>query len=189
LRRRLRRLLERPISDNERVSAFGLAVLLVLASCVALLLTREHHPRPRPPAATAPAPAAPEPYRPTAPPPPDPGASAEPPAQAPPAAAVRSARRFLAGYLRYLYGHGRARQIRSATLRLRRRLAAHPPRVSPATRQRRPRIVQIEGSATGRQRWTLTARIADGSGASYPLALEVAQRPGGFVVTRLEGDR
>jgi hypothetical protein len=189
MRRRLRGLLERPISDSERVSAFGLAVLLVLASCVALLLTREHHPRPRPPAATAPVRAAPGPRRPTAPTPLSPGPSPQRPAQAPPAAAVRAARRFLAGYLRYLYGHGRARQIRAATPRLRHRLATHPPRVSPATRKRRPRIIGLRSAAAARGRWTLTARIADGSGARYPLALEVARHPGGFLVPRLEGDR
>jgi hypothetical protein len=188
VRRRLRGLLDRPISDSERVSAFGLAVLLVLASCVALLLTREPRPNPRP-ATPAPALAPPEPTRPTAPAPLSPGPSPQRPAQGPPAAAVRAARRFLAGYLRYLYGHGRARQIRGATPRLRRRLAAHPPRVSPATRKRRPRIIGIKGAAAGHGRWTLTARIADGSGARYSLALEVARSPDGFLVARLEGDR
>jgi hypothetical protein len=190
LTRRLRGLLERPIGDNERLTAFGLAALLVLAACALLLLTRSHHPaaahRPNRPAPVPTAPVLPPPA--TPPPAPAPRPQPRPGRHAPPAAVDRAARRFLAGYLRYLYGRGGARQIEAVSRTLRRRLAAHPPRVSPATRQRRPRITAIIGRGVGARRWALVAQVEDGGVERYPLALQLDRQHGTLVVTRLEGD-
>lgn len=186
--RRLRGLLERPIGDNERLTAFGLAALLVLAACVLLLLTRApHHAthtnQPAPP------PTSPVPSPPVAPPPaPAPRPPRKPVSQAAPPAVDRAARRFLGGYLRYLYGRGSARQIRAMSRALRRRLAAHPPRVSPATRQRHPRITAITGRHAGGRRWALIAQIDDGGVERYPLTLQLDRQHRGWIVTRLEGD-
>jgi hypothetical protein len=190
LTRRLRGLLERPIGDNERLTAFELAALLVLAACVLLLLTRApHHPTAHRPARPAPPPTAPV----VSPPPPAPaapvpGPQRRPGRQVPPRAVDRAARRFLAGYLRYLYGRGGARQIRAVSGALRRRLAARPPRVSPATRQRRPRITAITGRRVGARRWALVAQVEDGGVERYPLSLQLDRQHGTLVVTRLEGD-
>jgi hypothetical protein len=187
LRRRLRALLERPIGDSERLAAFGLAALLVLAACGLLLLTRTREAPPAThPAAPAPTirPALPAPTAPAAPRAPRP----EPAADQPPPAVDHAARRFLAGYLRYLYGRGGASGIDGTSHALRRRLAAHPPRVSPATRHRRPRIVRITAARHGVRSWVLIASIDDGGVERYPLALELGRRHGKLLVTRLEGD-
>ena len=187
--RRLRGLLERPIGDNERLTAFGLAALLVLAACVLLLLTRaSHHPTHAPIQPPTP-PTSPVPSPPVTPPPaPAPRPPRKPVRQTAPAAVVRAARQFLAGYLRYLYGRGGARQIRAVSRALLRRLAARPPRVSPATRQRRPRITAITGRRVGARRWALVAQVEDGGVERYPLALQLGRQHGGWIVTRLEGD-
>jgi hypothetical protein len=129
------------------------------------------------------------PSPPVAPPPaPAPRPPRKPVSQAAPTAVDRAARRFLGGYLRYLYGRGGARQIRAVSRALRRRLAVHPPRVSPATRQRHPRIAAITGRRVGARRWALVAQVEDGGVERYPLALGLDLRRGGWIVTRLEGD-
>ena len=66
-------------------------------------------------------------------------------------AAKRAARRFLAGYLAYSYGHAIApRRIRAASARLRAQLAAEPPRVPPRERRRHPRVVLVQINGVGR---------------------------------------
>jgi hypothetical protein len=63
--------------------------------------------------------------------------------QVPPAAATAAARRFLAGYLPFLYGQGGRGALSAVTPRLRRWLGAHPARQTPAERDRHPRLVAL----------------------------------------------
>jgi hypothetical protein len=189
LTRRLRGLLERPIGDNERLTAFGLAALLVLAACALLLLTRAPHHPTHVPIQPPTLPTSPVPAPPVTPPPaPAPRPPRKPVSQTAPPAVDHAARLFLADYLRYLYGRGNARQIRAVSRALRRRLAAHPPRVSPATRQRRPQVTAVTGRRVGARRWALIAQVEDGDVERYPLALQLDRQHGMPVVTRLEGD-
>ena len=131
--RRLRRFLERPIADHDRRRAFAAAAAALLIAAVALSAIADPADRrtgassERPPIA-----------RPDLPPPPRPVGD-------PPAEALDVTRRFLHGYLAHLYGSGRAAEIRGASNRLRRQLAAQPVRVSPAMRRQRPRVEHIDG--------------------------------------------
>ena len=178
----LRALADRPIADHERRRAFAFAVAVLAAAIGMLLLTRgpaAHH---VPATSRAPAPAA----QPTASPP---TADRQPPAgTALPAGAKAAARRFLAGYLAYLYGHAPARAIHDATSALRRRLTRERPRISPATRRRRGRIVSLTARALEDGRFAVTATIADGGVARYPLGVLLARRGGRWQTTALSGD-
>lgn len=174
----LRRWLARPLSDRDRQRAFALAAAALVLAAAILTITGN---RPGAPTASTP--------------PPSPAAAApdvsalasRAPAWASaqdtvavPAAVRQQARRFLAGYLPYLYGRRprSARWLEGAGWQLRRRLAAERPRVAPAARRRRPRAVALKGEQAPSGGWQLRARIADGR-SGYQLTLLVV---GGRVV-------
>lgn len=170
----LRGWLDRPLRERDRQRAFVLAAAaLVLAAAILTLTGRDHHQ----PLATAAPPTSPA----AVPPPVSPAPAVRAPArervpEPAPRSIRRVARRFLAGYLPYLYGQRTARRIDASTARLRRRLAANRPRVSPAARRRRPRVVALEGERAPAGRWLVRARIADGSVAAYPIELLIHGR-------------
>ncbi len=93
-------------------------------------------------------------------------------------AVVRQARRFLRGYLPYLYGQGPARAVQGSTAMLRRRLEIARLRVSPAARKRRPRVVRVTADPLDGGRWHVVATIADGGVAQYPIELLLTTRAG-----------
>jgi hypothetical protein len=177
---RLTVLRERPIADSERPIALVVGATLLLAATVALLITRpsSQHParRPDPPAIAAASPA----YLPKPP--------QDPTSQQPPPAATRIAREFLAGYLAYLYGHAPARRVSDASASLRRSLEAREPRISPAIRARRPRVVSLSITASGGATFIATALIGDGGVADYPVGVLLVQRRGRLLVGGLEGE-
>ena len=189
---RLRAFLNRPLRDTERRRLFVAAVAVILAGAGALaLLDRARS-----------APAAPEhaaPRRPRLPA--QPAASLrktplslEAPSEegtprkelegsrADVASTKRAARRFLAGYLAYTYGRRRARRIASASVALRRRLAAQPPRVPARERHRRPRVVLVQSNGVGRVRAELVALVRDGA-RRYTVPLELTRGRAGWTVT------
>ncbi|HXE45402.1 MAG TPA: hypothetical protein VN635_09390 [Conexibacter sp.] len=175
MRERLSQLLARPISDRERGRAFAAAAVVLLLAAVALMLVApprdERAAAPSSPASTSSAPL-------TMPPPPTAAAPIRPPS-----VVIAASRRFLQDYLPYLYGHARGRTFRAASSALGRSLASRPPRVSPAMRRRHPHVVTLSGhQLASRSRWVLTATIADGGGARYPVELVVEQRPTGRAV-------
>lgn len=171
---RLRRLAGRPIAERERRGAFAIAAAVLLAAAALLLLAGDG-------SLTAPPPALREPPGPPASQPPP--APAAPPRGAPEAAAAR----FLRGYLPFLYGRGGAAAIGAASPRLIERLVRSRVRVSPAARERRPRIVAIGAHRLGPGRVALTARIGDGGVAEYPIALTLARRSGRWLVVSVGG--
>lgn len=93
-------------------------------------------------------------------------------------AVVRQTRRFLAGYLPYLYGHGPVRALRGGTVELQRRLETARLRVPPAARKRRPRVVRLTVAPLDAGRWHAVATIADGGVARYPIELLLTTRGG-----------
>lgn len=166
----LRRWLQRPLRERDRQRAFALAAAaLVLAAAILILTGRTTERPPLTPTATTATPVA------ATPPPPAP-AVRERVREPAPAPVKRVARLFLAGYLPYLYGQRPARQINAAMPSLRRRLAVNRPRVSPATRRRRPRVLGLRGERASAGRWLMRARIADGSVVAYPIELLIAGR-------------
>lgn len=96
--------------------------------------------------------------------------------------ALRAARRFLAGYLPYSYGHGPAKTITAATGVLRDRLAVQPPRVSRQERRRGPRLRLLQADAVSGRDASVRALIADGAGA-YTVELHVVWRATGWRVS------
>jgi hypothetical protein len=162
----LRARLEEPIGDRRRAFAIAAVVLLIAAVALSAL-------------------AAPPDRQPTTEPAVDrqPVAGRDPAAPADIApAAVRVARRFLAGYLAHLYGDRPAREIAGAAPRLRAELARQPVRVTPAMRRHRPRVVDLDAHRLDGD-WLIDAEIAAGS-VSFEIALVVADG----VVTRLVED-
>jgi hypothetical protein len=175
---RLRELAERPIADSERPLLFSLAAAILVA--VAIVLIALGRSASEEGAASAPPAAAPSPPPHTAPP-------APAPARVPPEA-KRSAGRFLAGYLRFIYGRGRAGQIEAAAPPLRQRLARSRLRVPPAARQRRPRVVELEARRLPSGAIAVAAEVADGGVARYPVHLELHRAGEGWTVVEAGGD-
>lgn len=113
---------------------------------------------------------------------------AAPPGGVPSRGVESAARRFLGGYLRYIYGHGPASEIRAASPQLARRLRRGRPRVSPATRQRRPRIAELSARSLGARTELAVATIDDGGAARYPIELVLERRGGRWRVARVGSD-
>jgi hypothetical protein len=177
---RLRDLADRPIADDERRRLFALAAAVLALAAVALAALApapDHDPappaRPEPPASVAPAA-----------PPPAPVTRSTPVPQG----AERAARRFLKGYLRFLYGHAGAREIERATPQLRRRLSRSRLRVPPAARRRRPRVARLEARLMAAGEVAVRAEVADGGVARYPVAVTVRPGAGGWRVVAVGAD-
>jgi hypothetical protein len=163
---RFRTLAERPIGEEERRGAFAGAAVLIAAAALLLLIPDGGVP------SISPLPIAPAAQR----------RLAEPPRPDPATGPEKAARRFLAGFLPFLYGQGSPRAIPAAAPALAARLASSRRRVSPAALDRRPRVTQLEGRRVGRARASVAARIEDGGAASYPIALTLARRGGRWLV-------
>jgi hypothetical protein len=166
----LQSLAGRPIAEGERRGAFWIAAAILACAALALLLLpggeAELAPSPEPaPETTVSAPPGPAPHR------------AKPLAQP-----LAAARRFLDGYLPFVYGHGSARAIAATAPSLRDRLAASRLRVPPAASERHPRVAQIEGRRLTADRVLVTATIADGGPATYPISVAVSRRDGRWLV-------
>jgi hypothetical protein len=176
---RLRELLDRPIADSERPRLFWLAAATLVAVAIVLIAfgpsTSDKAPPSAPPATAPSAPlAAPAPTAPTPPP--------------IPSVVERSARRFLAGYLRFIYGRAEAGEIEAAAPALRRRLARTRLRVPPATRRRRPRVLELEAQRLPSGAVAIRAEVADGGVAHYPVHLKVRRVGGRWTVVEAGSD-
>src|SRR4051812_35505633 len=119
---RLRQFWNRPLRDRDRMRLFAIAVALIAGATAALTQLQrptpstQAHPHDDQPAVVSPGSAPVLPPAASAPPaqPSDEGTRTPVAAsRADVAASKRAARRFLAGYLPYTYGHGRAPQIES----------------------------------------------------------------------------
>ena len=179
---RLRELLDRPIADGMRRRLFALVAAIVLVAALVLDLAG----RPSQSIPTPPTPSATSLRRPPA----TPSQTARPAGPAEPGAraAEAAARRFLQGYLAYLYGHGPPSAVRAASPLLRRRLGRERPRVSPATRRRRGRVAELSARRLRDGGFAVTATIDDGGVARYPITLTLERRGRGFEVTEVGGE-
>lgn len=177
---RLRDLADRPIADDARRRLFALAAAVLMLAALALVALApppEHDPapggRPAPPAAAKP----PSPAPAT-------GARGAPV----PKRAERAARRFLHGYLRFLYGHAGAREIEQATPQLRRRLSDSRLRVPPAARRRRPRVASLEARRIAANEVAVSAEVADGGVARYPVTVTMRRTGAGWRAVAVGAD-
>lgn len=114
------------------------------------------------------------------------GAHAAPDAQI--AHARLIARRFLARYVPFLYGRGRAERIPHVSATVRKGLTRARARETPASRARRPRITGL--ALTPQARGTVIARAAveDGGVAWYPVTFTLVLRGGRWIVNALGSD-
>ena len=190
---RLRLLLNRPLRDGDRRRLFVVAVAVILVAAGAMAGLDDSGGSPGPGAGTGAA----APPAVAASPPPVPAvaspATTVPSEEGPAAAgslasreqmgqAKRAAHEFLAGYLRYSYGRGTARAIAGAGVRLRRRLARERPRVPPAERRRRPRVLLVQSDGASPDGARLLALVGDGR-RRYTVSLGLERRPAGWRVT------
>jgi hypothetical protein len=102
---------------------------------------------------------------------------------------AHTSRGFLAGYLAYVYGRAPASEIKDATPVLVVSLQAHPPRVSPATRERKARIVALHTVPAPAGRVAVQALVNDGGLVDYPLELLLEDRDGRLLVSALGDER
>ena len=192
---RLRLVLNRPLDDGERPRLFAVAAAVILAAGITFALLDDAGPSAAPSRAATATPAF-SPASPALPPelPAQTAAPLEAPSEegAPPAAlaasradvaqAKRAARRFLVGYLRYAYGKGNARQIRTVSVQLRGRLARDRPRVSARERRRQPRVELLQAAGVSRRHAELLALVSDGA-RRYTVPLELKRSSTGWTVT------
>jgi hypothetical protein len=192
---------DRPIAESERTRAMATVTVLLVAATILLALSRatgqaQHGGRPR---QASPANSAPR----TTPGTSVSRAGASGSASAPygstlddrmPSAPglARAADLFLAGYLRYLYGHGPASQVLDATPALLRSLLTHLPRVSPGMLATRPRVVALHSvpassAPTSSGLFSVSAVVNDGGVVNYAIDLLLTQRNGRLLVSGIEG--
>jgi hypothetical protein len=173
---------DRPITEPQRHRALAVATVLLACTTALLILTRPVAHQPDTHAAAA----ATETSRPD---PPGPARTPAPSDDALPPAAARVSKAFLRGYLAYLYGHGTADQITDASGALVRSLEANPPRVSPAMRERVPRVLSLQSTpAPSAYLIGASALIGDGGLVSYRIGLLLTSQHGRLLVNALNGD-
>ena len=100
--------------------------------------------------------------------------------------AVMVARRFLDGYLGYLYGHAPARAVRDAVPALSRSLAARRLIVPPAMRSLSPRVLALGSAPASPGLIGVSATVNDGELASYQLELVLARAHGRLLVATVK---
>ena len=166
----IRRLRDRPIGERERRGALAAVAVVVIAATLLLALTAPEAPSHRP--ASVPSRRVGERQTPRA----------TENSSGSTASAVRAARRFLHGYLAYIYGHGRAAQVSAATSTLARSLASRAPRVPPSMRARRPRVLALRAAMAPTGVIEVTALINDGGLINYPIELRLASLGGRLLV-------
>lgn len=98
------------------------------------------------------------------------------------------ARRFLGGYVPYLYGRSPARAVHGVAPSVATSLRRNPPHITPAQRRRRPRLVALRLDPQSRSSIQATATVADGGIATYGLAFTLERRAGRWIVSDLATD-
>lgn len=173
-----------PMGLRRRVAAGAVAVILIVGAILIAL---------SPPSTPSPRVVAPHP---SALPKPIPAPTiAAPPVASPPTVAVHvsqrdlratrnAARRFLAGYLPFTYGHGSAQHILAATHALRDALTHGRPRVPPTVRHRRTRIRHLEAETASASEAVVVALISDGA-RIYAVAVAMERIDGHWLATGL----
>jgi hypothetical protein len=102
--------------------------------------------------------------------------------------AATAVRRFLSGYLRYLYGRGPAGRVAPVTPSVARTLRSGSARVTPAQRRRHPRVAALRITGQTARSALAAVQVADGGPAPYQLTLTVERRGSEWVVSDLGDD-
>lgn len=170
-RRWMRRQLDRPIGERERRAAFTAISVVLIAAPLLLAMTGTGVPASRPPRERHAAASAVAPVK----------------RAAPPAEALRTARRFLDGYLAFAYGRGPAGGVKDTTSRLAAALTDRARIVPPALRRLHPRLVALRVTRSGRGAIIVTGLVMDGEVLAYPIRILLVARGSRYLVTGLAG--
>lgn len=157
--------LKRPLAAREQRAAFAIVTAAIVVATLVL--------------ATSSAPRVSSARR-------DPAVRASSKALVPSGSAVTVARRFLDGYLGYLYGHAPAHAVRGAVPALSRSLAARRLIVPPAMRSLRPRVLALGSAPASPGQIGVSATVNDGELASYQLELILARAHGRLLVSTVK---
>lgn len=103
------------------------------------------------------------------------------------ARARQVAKRFLVGYLPFLYGHGRARAIEGVVPSLRLKLTRTRTLVTPVERRRHPRLMSLAAIGQANGAVLATAFVEDGGVTAYALRVILRREPAGWLVSGVEG--
>lgn len=103
-------------------------------------------------------------------------------------AAKRAVRRFLRGYLPYLYGRAPARRVKPVTPSVAQALASGSARMTPAQRHRHPRVSRLKVTGQTAGSALAAVRVQDGGPAPFQLTLTVERRRGRWVISDLGDD-
>ena len=110
-----------------------------------------------------------------------------PPVPATQAHAARvAALRFLVSYLKFASGRGSAGAVKAATASLRSRLVTQRPRVTPAERGRRSRVVSLVTVGSTPAFVVATATIEYGGIAAYRLRFTLQEHTGRWLVSNVQ---
>jgi hypothetical protein len=173
-------LVDRPLAEQLRHAALAASAAVLIAATVLLALTR---PATHPASARAAREASTLTTRDPSPP----VLQASPGGPPPPDAAVVS-RTFLVGYLAYAYGSAPASRISAAAGSLIASLQAHRPRVSPAMRASRPRVLELHATPASSGELGVSAVVNAGGLIDYTLGLTLARQGGRLLVAGVEQD-
>jgi hypothetical protein len=175
VKRRIASLRARPITGRERQTATSALFVCIIVATLLLAIGRAQTREPVPAGAHAPTPSVTNPV---------PSDSASVTAQV----ATRIARRFLGGYLAYLYRGLPGRKVSDGTARLIRSLGEHPPRPV-AGALSRPRIVAVDLARTTSGQLVANALVNDGGIVNFTVGLLIARQSQHVLVTGLESAR
>lgn len=167
----VRRQLERPIGEVERRAAFIATMLVLIAAALLLAITSTGVPAAR---------RAPD-ARPAV------SAARASVAAAPSADALRTARRFLDGYLAFAYGRGPASAVRETTSSFAAALVRRARPAPPALRSLHPRVLALRATYASGRAFVVTALVKDGEVLEYPIRVLLASRGGRYLVSGLGG--
>ena len=104
-------------------------------------------------------------------------------------AGVREAgRRFLRGYVAFLYGRREADELEGASADLRRAPRRARLRVPPGRLSRTPTIVDVRAAVQAPRVVQVTATVDDGDLAAYPVTAFLERRAGRWLVTHVGDD-
>jgi hypothetical protein len=107
-----------------------------------------------------------------------------------PAAQLRrahgAAKRFLVTYLRFAYGRASAMAVKAVTPELHRQLVRERAHVTPAERQRHPRVVSLRLVGIMPGFAAATAAVEDGGIAAYPLRFALQESGGRWAVSSVQ---
>ena len=190
---RLRVFFNHPLEDGDRHRLFVIVVAIIAGAALILALLDDAGPAPEPVKArarsAAQAPTVAASFNVPAAAPAAPSEEGNPPAalrgsRTDIARGKRAARRFLARYLPYTYGQGRANRIPAATPDLRAALDEARPRVPARNGRRRPRLELLQSDGVSSERAQLVALVRDGR-LRYTVRLRLTNTAAGWVVTEL----